>query len=84
MLRSKLTGCNKGQDTICCRFGEAEQLRTGREWKRSRFRITAHSSSGDVVDTSNLRPDLVLWSKTQHVVYFVKLTETWEDAAEMA
>lgn len=33
---------------------------------------------------TNLRPDLVLWSNSQHRVYFVELTVPWEDVMEEA
>lgn len=33
---------------------------------------------------SNLRQDLVLWSNSQHMVYFVELTVPWEDAVQEA
>lgn len=33
--------------------------------------------------TTNLRPDLVLWSEARYGVYFMQLTVPWEDAVEM-
>lgn len=33
---------------------------------------------------TNLRPDLLLWSNTQHNVYFAELTVSWEDAGQEA
>lgn len=33
---------------------------------------------------TNLRPDLVLWSNSQRMVYFVELTVPWEDAVQEA
>lgn len=32
----------------------------------------------------NLRPDLVLWSETQQVVYFEELRVSWDYVTEMA
>ena len=35
----------------------------------------------EIVST-NLRPDLVLWSASKRVVYFIELTVPWEDSVE--
>lgn len=36
------------------------------------------------IATTNLRPDLVLWSPSLHIVYIIELTVPWEDAVEEA
>ena len=36
------------------------------------------------IATTNLRPDLVLWSSSTKKVYIVELTVPWEDAVEEA
>lgn len=40
----------------------------------SRFRLVLQELA-----TTNLRPHLVLWSETQHVLYFMDLAVPWED-----
>ncbi len=36
------------------------------------------------ITSTNLRPDLMLWSASLHLVYIIKLTMPWEDAVEEA
>lgn len=57
---------------------DAGQLKAGRDWQ---MRVDLGKRE---IGTTNLRQDLLLWSETQQVVYFVELTVPWEDAAEIA
>ncbi len=60
------------------RFG---QLKAARNWQ-----MIADMDQRLVVPpeiaTTNLRPDLILWSNSQCMVHFVELTVPWEDAVQ--
>ena len=62
---------------------EAGKLSGARGWKRladlgQKLRFPAE------IATTNLRPDLVLWSASLKQVYIVELTVPWESAMEEA
>lgn len=61
------------------------QPKAWRDWKlRGDLEKTVHRLVLQEIATSNERPDLLLWTETQYVVYCMDLAAPWEDAIEMA
>lgn len=59
---------------------DERQLTARRDWQ---IRGCLEKWPPQEMASANLRPDLVLWSEAQHVVYSDVLTVSWEDVTEM-
>ncbi len=62
---------------------EAGQLTIARDWEM-RVDLSQRLSFPPEIAVTNLRPDLVLWSKSCHRAFIVELTVPWEDSIEEA
>ncbi|KAJ8334237.1 hypothetical protein SKAU_G00398760 [Synaphobranchus kaupii] len=72
-----------GRGTKTTKDSTKDQVWTPQDWQMlvdmgQRLTVTSE------IAITNLRPDLVLWSNSQHMVYFVELTVPWEDAVQEA
>lgn len=59
------------------------QLREARDWKLLAD-LNHRLCFPPEITTTNLRPDLVLWSSSLHTINIIKLTVPWEAAVEEA
>ncbi|KAL0199484.1 hypothetical protein M9458_008024, partial [Cirrhinus mrigala] len=64
-------------------ISDVGQLGRARDWKLV-VDLNQRLHFPSEIATTNLRPDLVLWSSSLHTVYIIELTVPWEDAVEEA
>ncbi|KAK0139173.1 Retrovirus-related Pol polyprotein from type-2 retrotransposable element R2DM [Merluccius polli] len=62
---------------------EAGPLSTARDWEM-RVDLSQRLTFPPEIAITNLRPDLVLWSKSCRQVFIIELTVPWEDAIDEA
>lgn len=91
------SGCNRLESAAIqfvregekCRGGrflgrhESGRLRGANDWEM-RVDLGGKLVVPQEIVSTNLRPDLVLWSTSQQRVYFIELTVPWEDSVEEA
>lgn len=61
---------------------ETTLLDTARDWKM-KVDLDQKLIPPEII-TTNLRPDLILWSTSQKLLYIVELTVPWESAVDEA
>ena len=61
----------------------AGQLSNGRAWEMKVDLIQQVVVPSHIVST-RLRPDMLVWSDLEKIVYFIELTVPWEDRVEVA